>query len=175
MRISFRFLSTTTSVVLVAGLAACATQPYPGSPTVASYPANAYPSTGGYQTAYPNTQASPNNIEYGRVSNLEVLRSQEQPRSSGAGAILGGIAGAVVGNQFGGGSGRGVATVIGAVGGAAAGNAVESNRSGANVRETYRVSVQMDNGSGRAYDVPATGDLRIGDRVRVENGQIYRQ
>jgi len=26
----------------------------------------------------------------------------------------------------------------------------------------------------RTYDVPATGDLRIGDRVRVDNGVIYR-
>jgi len=26
----------------------------------------------------------------------------------------------------------------------------------------------------RTYDVPATGDLRVGDRVRVESGVIYR-
>ena len=38
----------------------------------------------------------------------------------------------------------------------------------------YRVTVQMDNGAMRYYDVPASGDLRIGDRVRVDNGVIYR-
>jgi outer membrane lipoprotein SlyB len=37
----------------------------------------------------------------------------------------------------------------------------------------YRVSVQTDNGYLRTYDVSATGDLRPGDRVRIENGVIY--
>jgi hypothetical protein len=39
---------------------------------------------------------------------------------------------------------------------------------------TYRVSIRTDQGTMRAYDVPAPGDLRVGDRVRVENGVIYR-
>jgi hypothetical protein len=26
----------------------------------------------------------------------------------------------------------------------------------------------------RAYDVPSYGELRIGDRVKVENNQLYR-
>jgi outer membrane lipoprotein SlyB len=26
----------------------------------------------------------------------------------------------------------------------------------------------------RTYEVPATGDLRVGDRVRIDNGVIYR-
>jgi len=38
----------------------------------------------------------------------------------------------------------------------------------------YRVTIQSDSGGLRTYDVPATGDLRLGDRVRVENGVIYR-
>jgi outer membrane lipoprotein SlyB len=37
----------------------------------------------------------------------------------------------------------------------------------------YRVSVQTDSGQLRTYDVSATGDLRPGDRVRIENGVIY--
>jgi hypothetical protein len=38
----------------------------------------------------------------------------------------------------------------------------------------YRVTVDTDQGAVRYYDVPATGDLHIGDRVRIENGMIYR-
>jgi outer membrane lipoprotein SlyB len=34
--------------------------------------------------------------------------------------------------------------------------------------------VQTDAGVLRTYEVPAPGDLRIGDRVRVENGVIAR-
>jgi outer membrane lipoprotein SlyB len=30
-----------------------------------------------------------------------------------------------------------------------------------------------DTGIYRTYDVPSTGDIRVGDRIRVENGVIY--
>ena len=40
--------------------------------------------------------------------------------------------------------------------------------------ESYRVSVQLDNGSMRSYDTSSYGELRIGDRVRIENGQLSR-
>jgi outer membrane lipoprotein SlyB len=38
----------------------------------------------------------------------------------------------------------------------------------------YRVTIQTDAGGLRTYDVPGTGDLRLGDRVRIESGVIYR-
>ena len=89
--------------------------------------------------------------------------------------MIGGVAGAVVGSQIGNGSGRTAATVIGAVGGAVAGNAIEKSRTANTAAgESYRVSVQLDNGSLRAYDMVSYGDLRINDRVRVENNQVYR-
>jgi hypothetical protein len=37
----------------------------------------------------------------------------------------------------------------------------------------YRVTVQTDTGAYRSYDVAANADLRVGDRVRIENGVIY--
>jgi hypothetical protein len=37
----------------------------------------------------------------------------------------------------------------------------------------YRVWVQTDSGVMRTYDVSTVGDLRPGDRVRIENGVIY--
>lgn len=162
MRQASRFLSVVSSVVVVAGLAACAApmnQPAP----VSSYPASTYPG-----------QPQSNYVEYGRVSNVEVMRTQDPARTSGVGAVLGGVAGAAVGSQIGGGSGRTAATVIGAVGGAVAGNAVERSRNTQAVNETYRVSVQLDNGGTRAYDVPSFGELRVGDRVKIENNQLFR-
>ena len=165
-----RFFKVTSAVVLVAGLAACAA-PMSQQP-VATYPAQTYPA----QT-YPAQAPQGNFMEYGRVSNVEVVQTQEQAKSTGGlGAVLGGVAGAVVGRQIGGGSGRDIATVVGAVGGAVAGNAIEKNRNTANapVNQTYRVSVQMDNGTMRAYEVPSYGELRIGDRVRIQNNQLYR-
>jgi hypothetical protein len=38
----------------------------------------------------------------------------------------------------------------------------------------YRVNIQTDQGAMRVYDVPTPGALRVGDRVRIENGVIYR-
>ncbi|MES2955586.1 MAG: glycine zipper 2TM domain-containing protein [Pseudomonadota bacterium] len=161
-----RFFKITSAVVLVAGLAACAA-PMSQQP-VATYPQQT-------QT-YPTQAPQGNYVEYGRVNNVEVIRTQEQARTGGLGAVLGGVAGAVVGRQIGNGSGRDIATVAGAVGGAVAGNAIEKNRNAANapVNQTYRVSVQMDNGTSRAYDVPSFGELRIGDRVKIENNQLFR-
>ena len=176
---NFRAISVTASVLMLSTLAACVA---PMQTRDAAYPAQypapsgAYPQ--GQQGGYPAAGQPAQNqqrafSEFGRVSNVEVLRTPEQGRSSGLGAVIGGVAGAVVGRQIGGGSGRDAATVVGVLGGAVAGNEIEKNRS-ANVRESYRLSIQLDNGTSRAYDVPSFGELRVGDRVRIENGQIFR-
>lgn len=178
-----RFLRVPAALLALAGLAACGTVPmdsYPASyptQTQTPYPAQ-YPAQTQYPAQYPNqypAQTQPGNaIEYGRVTNLEVFQAQQQAQGSGIGAILGGVAGAVVGRQIGGGSGRDIATVAGAVGGALAGNAIEKSRNPAAANQTYRVTVQLDRGGARAYDLPTTGELRIGDRVRIQNGQLFR-
>lgn len=164
MRSSFRLASVVSSAVLVAGLAACAGQPVNSTP-VATYPAG---------TVYPaGTQAPVGVIEYGRVANVEVIRTQEPGKPGAAGAIIGGVAGAVLGHQIGRGTGRDLATIAGGVGGAVAGNAIQKNAN-TQVHDVYRVSVQVDNGAYRAYDLSSPSDLRPGDRVRIENGQLYR-
>lgn len=172
-----RLTMVTFTTMAMAALTACApmsphnsypSAAYPQGATTGSYPAGTYPAG-----TYPASNQQGAYVEYGRVSNVEVLQAQGSSQPSGVGAIVGGIAGAVVGSQIGGGSGRTAATVVGGLGGAVAGNAIERNRNGS-VTETYRISVQMDNGSYRAYDMPASGQLRIGDRVRIENGQLFR-
>ena len=185
-----RIASIAFAGTALVALVACGTSPtslntdpnaggYPSTSYPSSqYPANQYPTTQYPTTQYPSNQYPPSNVqspytEYGRVTNIQVLQSQEQGRTTGAGAIIGGIAGGVIGNQIGGGSGRDVARIAGIAGGAIAGNAIEKNNR-TQVVETYRISVQTDNGSLRAYDLSSLNDLRTGDRVRIENGQIFR-
>ena len=159
-----RFAAVLSAALVVAGLAACAGQPMNSTP-IANYPSGTmYPAGSNAPTGY---------IEYGRVTNVEVVRAQEPAGSNAAGTIIGGIAGAVIGNQIGRGTGKDLATIAGGVGGAVAGNAIQRN-SNTPVRDTYRVSVQVDNGTYRSYDMGSAIDLRAGDRVRIENGQLYR-
>jgi outer membrane lipoprotein SlyB len=155
-----------TGVALAASLAACVSRPVvPVSVTVP--PAAVYPAPAATTTAAAT-------LEFGRVTGIEYFPGGVT--SSGInvpGAIVGGVAGAVLGNQIGSGSGRDAATVLGGAAGAAVGSQV--GRTGGTVTNpVYRVSIQTDQGAMRAYDVPGTGDLRIGDRVRIENGVIYR-
>lgn len=171
-----RLMSVTLAVLLLAGLTACGTAPMAPYPTQTQTP---YPSQTPYPAQYPNQTQYPaqtpqsNQVEYGRVTHVQLVQTQQPAQGSGLGAIIGGVAGAVVGRQIGGGTGRDIATVAGAVGGAMAGNAIEKSRN-SSVGQAYRVTVQLDNGGARAYDVPSPGDLRVGDRVRVQNGQLFR-
>jgi outer membrane lipoprotein SlyB len=170
-----RIASIASVTALAAMLAACGTvdpygpNNYPGNAPVGSYPST-YPST------YP--AATANMVEYGRVSNIELVQAPQAGRqgNSTAGTLIGGAVGALLGNQIGSGSGRGVATVLGAVGGAVVGNNIAKNRDGSYNSANgavYRISVQTDNGQWRSYDVAATGELRVGDRVRIENNVLY--
>lgn len=156
MRQTSRIVTGVATVALAVTMVACGT-PMPPAEEVVNYPATS-------PAAY---------VEYGRVSSIEVIRTEQPAKASGAGAVLGGVAGAVLGHQIGGGTGRDIATVAGAVGGAVVGNNVEK-RNKTDVVETYRVSVQVDNGGFRAYDIGSVANLRVGDRVRIENGQVTR-
>lgn len=125
-------------------------------------------------SSYPAPTMAPASLEYGRVTNIEFF--QGGTAASGInvpGALIGAVGGAVLGRQIGSGSGRDAATILGGAAGAAIGSQV-GRPSAATTSPVYRVSIQTDQGVMRVYDVPATGELRIGDRVRVENGVIYR-
>lgn len=131
---SYRPLRAGTVLGLVALLAACSTAPRSSAPMPTS---STFPP---YQSSTPAVQA-----DYGRVTAIDPLRTQEQGQGTGAGAVIGGVAG----------------------------NTVERNARG-QWRESYRIMVQLESGINRAYEVPTPGDLRVGDRVRIENNQIFR-
>lgn len=111
-----------------------------------------------------------NASQYGNVSSIEVVPVASA--TTGGGAVLGAVIGAVIGNQIGHGGGRAAATGLGAVGGAVIGNSVEARNKSAN--DVYRVSVRYDNGAIGQFNYQRIDDLRVGDRVKVEGGQLYR-
>jgi outer membrane lipoprotein SlyB len=106
--------------------------------------------------------------DYGRVVAIDVVRGSGG--SSGAGAVIGGVLGGVLGHQVGSGRGNDAATVAGAIGGAVVGNEVEKRRND----EQYRVVVQFRDGREAAFTQDSIGGLRVGDRVRVDGGRLFR-
>jgi len=170
MRSSTRFFSLASATVVAAALTACGTpDPYGPNNYPVSQPAPGatYP----YGT-YPAQQVGV--VEYGRITNVTLVSQGTRQSGSTAGTLLGAVVGGALGNQIGSGGGRAAATILGAFGGAAVGNRLSGGPPAYNTAgPVYRVSVQTDSGQFRTYDVSATGDLRPGDRVRIENGVIY--
>ncbi len=141
--------------VALALLSACASRPQVNEPVYS-----------------PSRSATSAAVSYGVVRSIEAAgTASDQPH--GAGAVVGGVIGAVVGRQFAdSNSGKNVGTVAGAVGGALIGNEVEKN-----VRrdqQSVRVNVQLDQGGVRSFEFKSVGELRVGDRVRIEGNQLYR-
>ena len=103
----------------------------------------------------------------GHVTAIDPIRVR--PKGSGAGAVAGGVVGGVLGHELFGGT---AATVVGAAGGAVAGNNLERNYR----KEVtgYAVHVRLDDGRSRTITVPHVGDLRVGDRVRVDGERVHR-
>jgi len=130
------------------------------------------PTTTSDSPYYGSSVASNSYTEFGRVTNIETIVSNDG-KASGAGAVIGGVVGGVLGHQVGSGRGNTAATVGGAVAGAVVGNEVEKRR---NTGEEvgYRVDVRMDNGGTRSEMMDYVGDLRVGDRVRIADGRIAR-
>jgi outer membrane lipoprotein SlyB len=156
-------VTKTTAAVLSAaalGLSACSsTAPRPGD----SYPGS------------PSTDGSPRPAEvqsarYGYIESVESLGSAANS-APGIGAIGGAVLGGILGNQVGSGSGRAAATVGGAVIGGVAGHKVEEavrSRGGGG----YRIRVRLDDGTYQTFTQEQHENLRVGDRVRIENGRL---
>jgi outer membrane lipoprotein SlyB len=143
------------TVAAVALLSGCASSP--------SYNNGGY-NGGGYNTAQ--------SMGYGTIESIQV--TQAENRTSGGGAVVGALVGALAGNQIGSGSGRTAATVAGGVGGAVVGNNIERNRNAGGGQEMYQVNVRMDNGEYRTVVQDSVYDLRVGNRVRLVDGRVYR-
>ncbi len=122
------------------------------------------------RVSYDPPPESAEKVRFGVVSDIDVFEDRSRP--SGGGAILGAVIGGVVGNQIGSGSGRAAATGAGVIGGAIVGNAIEERRRRDD--EFFRVVVRLDNGGRREFDYKQLNGLRVGDRVRIDDGQLVR-
>jgi uncharacterized protein YcfJ len=106
----------------------------------------------------------------GRVEAIEIYRAPDN-KSVNGGTVIGGIAGGVIGHQIGSGRGNTAATIAGAIGGAVVGNEIEKKH----VQATrYRITVRLDSGSSLIVEDTRDLNLRVGDRVRIEDGHIDR-
>ena len=133
------------------------------------------------------------NVQYGQILSIEQDFSGDRPgrnessAGGGGGALVGGVIGGVIGNQVGKGNGRTAATLIGAVGGAIVGNEIERQnqqqqyprsapypQSAQRERSIFHVLVHLDNRSEQWFDFERIDGLRVGDRVRIENGRLQR-
>ena len=113
---------------------------------------------------------TPAPVELGTVEAIEIFRVSDN-RPVNVGTVLGGLAGGVIGHQIGSGRGNTAATIVGAVGGAVVGTEIEKKHVQGS---RYRITVRLD--SGRTLVVEDTRDvnLRVGDRVRMDNNGIQR-
>jgi outer membrane lipoprotein SlyB len=148
-------------------------RPYRGQPDGygRGYPERDYRDRGGYDGAGRYGYGAQAGVEFGRVHHIEALSGYRA--NSGGGALLGGIIGGLVGRQFGTTSnGRATGTFAGAVGGVLIGNEIErQNRGG---RDGLLVVIALEQGGTREFAVPSVGDLRVGDRVRIEGNRLMR-
>ncbi len=112
---------------------------------------------------------------YGVVQSIELVKQSDDGIAGsgiGLGTIAGAVVGGVVGNQVGSGRGNTAATVIGAAGGAYIGHELENRQP--QKADAYKVTVRLEDGSYQAVTQSTNADLRVGDRVRMENGVLQR-
>lgn len=120
---------------------------------------NRYINTSGTGPAHPQSGAY---AGYGVVQAIELVRQDTV-----------GIAGiGIVGSQVGSGQGKTAATVIGAAGGAYAGHELEKRSQ--QQTDAYKFTIRMNDGTYQTVTQTTSSNIRLGDRVKIENGVAQR-
>lgn len=122
---------------------------------------NSYPQTNGVYT------------QYGVVQSIDLVQLQRN-NSVGIGAIAGAVVGGILGNQVGAGSGNTAATLLGAAGGAYAGNEIEKRNQSNQSDQGFRFTIRLGDGSYQTFTQTINPDIRVGDRVQIDNGVVRR-
>lgn len=118
----------------------------------------------------PSSSSNSGYQQYGVVQSIDLVRVDHS--GIGVGAIAGAVIGGIVGNQVGGGSGNTAATVLGAAGGAYAGHELEKRNQ--TQSDATKLIIRMNDGSYQSVTQTSSGDVRVGDRVRIQNGAVSR-
>lgn len=157
---TFTFAVVTAALLT---LSACGSQPkqptYQGGSTQSSYPTN--------------TNSNAAYSQYGVVRSIELVQ-QEHKSGIGVGAIVGAVVGGVLGNQVGKGDGKTAATVVGAAGGAYAGNEIQKRNQQSQQSDAVRLNIRLQDGANISVTQDTADDIRVGDRVVVQNGVARR-
>lgn len=111
------------------------------------------------------------NALYGVIESIEMTPAGSSG-GTGAGAVIGGVVGGVIGHQVGSGKGQDAATAAGAIGGAVVGHQMEKGRR--DDQYASHIRVRLDSGAYLTVTQEGTTDLRVGDRVRIENERVTR-
>ncbi|MBI3531147.1 MAG: glycine zipper 2TM domain-containing protein [Burkholderiales bacterium] len=149
----FRISVSVVSLAALFALGACTNAPLNSSDSGSSYPqSNIYPG-------------------YGVVQSIELV--PQANTGIGASTVIGGVVGGLLGNQVGQGDGKTAATVLGAAGGAYAGHELEKRKQ-QQAPNAYKITVRMNDGAHQTWTQNTSGDLRVGDRVKIENGTAQR-
>ena len=158
----------------VLGLAAVLTL---GACETMNTPAN----TSSSGTAYPQSTSSGGVYSgYGVVQSIDLVQQGSTGNTGiggsgiGIGTIAGAVVGGIVGNQVGSGRGNTAATVIGAAGGAYVGHEIDKRQQQPKTADLYRFNIRMDSGSYQTLTQNTVADLRVGDRVQIDNGIVRR-
>lgn len=155
-------MKTMTSVGSILGLATLLTLGGCGNMA----PANTY----GASTTPQSNYGGGAYAGYGVVQSIDLVRQDQA--GIGAGTVVGGIVGGILGHQVGSGQGNTAATVIGAAGGAYAGHELEKRNQ--QQADAYRFTIRMQDGSYQTVTQATIDDIRVGDRVRIDNGVARR-
>jgi len=110
---------------------------------------------------------------YGVVKSIERVPLENQGIAGsniGLGTIAGAVVGGIVGNQIGSGTGNTLATVAGAAGGGYVGHELEKRQR----TDGYKITVRLEDGSHQVLVQEKDPGLRVGDRIRLENGVLQR-
>lgn len=141
----------------------------PQTDTVAEAPAKGKAATTAAPAPAPKTRSA-TAVACSNCGKVESVTSVESPaKTSGVGAVAGGLAGALLGNQMGRGDGRAVMTIAGGAGGAYLGNKLEQN----NRRITsYRIVVRMRDGSLRTINQTEPPNVVVGGAVQIVGNTV---
>lgn len=123
----------------------------------------------------PSTQSGGVYSGYGVVQSIELVKVDNAGIGGsgiGVGTIAGAVVGGIVGSQVGQGQGKTAATVIGAAGGAYAGHELEKRSQ--QQSNAYKITIRMQNGARQTVTQTTGADIRVGDRVRIDNGVAQR-
>ena len=155
--------------LLLAGCSgeALESQPVDAADQEAEQATQSQPAAAGSSAAASSRPAAPSCDNCGTVASITPI--ERKGEGTGAGAVGGAAAGGVIGHQIGSGSGNKIATVVGALAGGYAGHKAEER---IRTQTAYRVTVRMESGGTRTFEMSDASHLSPGQKVTVHGDQV---